>query len=294
MFFNHRLRLGSEFNLIALGLGSFKDFASLMIPLQQFINSLIQQDWAQKDGPMRLSGKLTIADYAHAPLATNMRVFMRQIEAEGGSTAATATGNLKRDFVERVFEELDMPALWRETIRHLNKVINETDVSVLHLARVVADCGGFVVKRKNHFVLTAKGKKLLADTNAGEFYRALFVAYLRNFNLAYDLRRQDVPSIQQTMPAILWRMDAVMKDWTPIKGLAPEILLPIPFLHLRDAMITPYDTEESMLSDYVIRPLFNLGLLEADPVNHKYLDMEQAQFRTSRLWRRFLWFDLQT
>jgi hypothetical protein len=37
---------------------------------------------------------------------------------------------------------------------------------------------------------------------------------LRNFNLAYDLRRQDVPSIQQTMPVILRRMDAVMKNWT--------------------------------------------------------------------------------
>lgn len=270
------------------------NFLSIMVLLHKFLEALIRQDWMQKDGPMRLSGKLTLADYAHSRLATNMRVFMRQLEAEGGSTAATATGNLKRAFVERIFEKLDMPAMLRESILHINKVINETDVSVLHLARVVADCGGFVLKRKNHFVLTAKGKKLLAESNAGEFYRALFVAYLRNFNLAYDLRRQDVPSIQQTMPAILWCMDAVMKDWTPIKGLAPEILLPIPLLQLRAAMITPYDTEESMLSDYVIRPLFNLGLLEADPVNHKYLDTEQARFRTSRLWRQFLWFDLQT
>ena len=292
----HRVRLGSEFNLIAIGLGSFMDFASLMIPLQQFLDALSQQDWAQKDGPMRLSGKLTIADYAHAPLATNVRVFMRQLEAEGGSTSATATGNLKRAFVERVFEDLDMPAPWRETIRHINKVINETDVSVLRLARVVADCGGFVIRRKNHFVLTAKGKKLLADSNAGEFYRALFIAYLRNFNLAYMQPRQDVPSIQHTMLAILWRIDAVLKEWTPFKGLAPRILMPLPLQHLRAAITSPYDTEESILIGYLIKPLFDLGLLEADKADsntHIFFDYENVQLRISRLWRQFIWFEWQ-
>jgi len=54
----------------------------------------------------------------------------------------------------------------------------------------------------------------------------LFLAYFRRFDLHYDFHLRDVPGIQQTIAVIFWRLDTVARDWKPVRGLTPEILLP--------------------------------------------------------------------
>lgn len=260
--------------------------------IQDFLDALRIQNWSGSAGPMRLSHKLAADDFSAASLPANIRVLMEQLVADGG-TPATVAGNLNRAFVESVFEKLRMSKCWRESIRAVSKVLNETDVFDLHRARCVAQTAGFLTLRKKRFQATKKGSSLLAADQAGEFYRAIFLAYLQKFNLGYEMRFREVPELQDTLPAILWRIDAVLRDWTPVLGLAPRLLLPVPLQRLREA-VTPYISEENYLRSYVFHPLDRMGLLQNDDREENPFEFdEKSRIKTTPLWRKFLWFDWQ-
>jgi hypothetical protein len=263
-----------------------------MNPLQDFLDALRMQDWSQPGGPMRLSHKLEIGDYGHAELPANVRTLMERIDAMGGAPC-TAGGNLNRAFIEGIFESLQIHAARRESILAYNKVLNEPDIGDLHRARQVAHAAGFLAPRQKKFQLTRKGKKLLAPDQAGEFYRELFSGYFQRFNLGYDVIREDIPAIQETFPAIVWRMDAQARDWTPVEGLAPRILLPMPLVQVREAATT-FFCEDDILSYYIYKPLERMGLLDHDGDNECPFGIgKKSRIKTSRLWRKFLWFDWQ-
>jgi hypothetical protein len=158
-----------------------------------------------------------------------------------------------------------MPQSWRETIRAVNKVLNETDVYDLHRACLVAQ--------------------------AGEFYREIFLAYFQRYNLGYDMPHREFPGIQATMPAIVWRMDTEVRDWTPVAGLASRILLPVPLCNLQDAT-TDDMNEDSYLVGYVTYPRYGMGLLETDVSEGSPFGIrEENRNKTTGLWRKVLWFD---
>jgi len=260
--------------------------------LQDFLDALRMQDWSQAGGPMRMSQKLEIADYGHARLPGNVRTLMERIDAMGGAPT-TAGGNLNRAFVEGIFDSIQMTPVWRKSILAINKVLNEPDVIDLLRARKVAHAAGFLAPRQKKFHLTRKGKKLLAPDQAGEFYRALFSGYFQSFNLAYDVIREDIPAIQETFPAIVWRMDAVVRDWTPVAGLALRILLPAPLQRVREAATT-FFCEDEILISYIYNPLERMGLLEHDgDAACPFGITKKSRIKTTRLWRKFLWFDWQ-
>lgn len=241
---------------------------------------------------MRLCHKLDAADYAEASLPANVRILLERLVAEGGSPATTK-GNLNRALIEGLFENLRMPATWRKMIRGVNKVLNETDVFDLHRARLVAEMAGLLALRKKRFAPTGRGLKLLAPDQAGEFYRAIFLGYFLKFNLAYESRFLEVPAIQDSMAAILWRIDAELRDWTPVAGLAARLLLPVPLRLVREAA-TPYIGEDQYLISCVHEPLRRMGLLESDAPEESLFGIEvKGRIRTTRLWRKFLWFDWQ-
>jgi hypothetical protein len=259
-------------------------------PFDAFARRLLQADWESTIGPMRFSASLTLSELADAAFLHNTRVLMAGLAAEQG-TPATATGNLTRAFVGRLFDRLTLSAPSRESIRTVCKVVNELDVWPLHLARVVAECAGLLTRRNKRFQLTRAGRELLPDEQAGALYRRLFLAYFRRFNLQYDFHLRDVPLIQQSFAAILWRLDTVACDWTPVRGLARYILLRAVFEQLHAAMKSPYDKEEWILSGYVLDPLFDLGLIERTPRSEWPSVTENDRIRTSALWRKFITFE---
>jgi hypothetical protein len=179
----------------------------------------------------------------------------------------------------------------RDSIRSVCKVINEQDLWPLHLARVVAELAGFVVRRNKRFQLTRAGRELLPDNQAGALYRRLFLAYFRRFDLHYDFRLRAVPRIQASMAVILWRLDSVAHDWRKAHGLARQILLPQAFDQLHAAMVSSYDKEEWILGGYVLEPLLDLGLLERKPPSEWRIVTEHDEIRTSALWRKFIRFE---
>lgn len=253
-----------------------------------FLRSLLLADWESPDGPLRLSADLSLADLAAADFFLNARLFLTALTEEDGAPT-TATGNLNRVFVGRMFDRWKLPQVSRESIRHVCKVLNEQDLWSLHLARVVSQCARLVARRKKRFHLTKAGRALLPEDQAGALYRALFLAYFRRFDLRYYQLR-DVPGIQATMAAILWRLDTVARDWTPVRGLAPHILLPAVLIQMYDAMISEYDTEEWILTGYVLDPLFDFGLIETKKRDEWPKVTEKDAIRVTALWQKFIRF----
>ena len=254
-----------------------------------FSHSLLVADWERPDGPLRLNADLQLADLAGADFFVNVRLFLAAL-ADGGGAPATATGNLNRLFVGSMFDRLKLPQPYRESIRQVCKVVNEQDLWPLHLVRVVSETAGLAARRNKRFQLTKAGRAALPDDQAGRLYRRLFLAYFRRFDLHYDFFLRDVPGIQETMAVILWRLDTVARDWTPVQGLAPRVLLPGVIYQLHAAMMSSYDTEEWILGGYVLDPLFDLGLIERRQRNERPTVAEHGDIRVSALWRKFIGF----
>lgn len=254
-----------------------------------FLRSLLVADWKSTEGPLRLSADLSLADLAKADFFLNARLFLAALAEEDGATA-TAAGNLNRVFVGRMFDRLKLLPPHRESTRRFCKVVNEQDVWPLHLARIVSECARLVARRKKHFHLTKGGRALLPEDKAGALYRALFLAYFRRFDLRYDFHLRDVPGIQATMAAVLWRLDAVAWDWTPVRGLAPRILLPRVLSQMHEAMTYAYDTEEWILAGYLLDPLFDLGLIETKKGGEWSNVTEKDAIRVTALWQKFIRF----
>jgi hypothetical protein len=151
-----------------------------------------------------------------------------------------------------------------------------------------------IQRRSQRFTVTKRGRQLLADDQAGAFYRTLFIAYFRKFDLTYDFNLRPVPEFQITMAAILWRLDAVAGDWTSLQGLAPKILLPKVYERLHAAMTCPeHDTEEWILGGHVLSHLVDLGLIEVRNGDGMWSFRPEDEIRQTRLWRKFFWFNFQ-
>ena len=258
--------------------------------LDAYWRALLVADWESATGPLRFSPSLTLSDLADAAFFQNARVLLAAL-AEAGGTPATAIGNLNRVFVRQMFGRLTLSKPFRDSIRRVCKVVNEQDVWPLHLARVVAECAGLMARRNKRFQLTKAGRELLSDAQAGALFRRLFLAYFRKFDLRYDFHLRDVPGIQETLAVILWRLDSVARDWRPVRGLAPQVLLPGVLNQLHAAMTFAHDTEEWILGGYVLEPLFDLGLIERTPRSEWPAITAHDEIQTTALWRRFTHFE---
>ncbi|MEW6306053.1 MAG: hypothetical protein AB1705_21460 [Verrucomicrobiota bacterium] len=267
----------------------FKLRAATLPELEEFMVRLLGSDWEAGDGAIHFCADLPLAALSGAAFFQNARIFLKALDRNGG-TGATEAGNLNRAFVQQVFDELDMPAPRRESILQVCKVVNETDAWELHLARVVSECAGLVSRRKKRFQLTRLGASLLSDEKCGELFWRLFMAYFRRFNLSYDFNLRTVPGIQQSMAVVLWRLDAVAREWTAVRGLAEMILLPAVHAELRGSMVSQWDREEWILAGYVLNPLLNFGLIEKKkPGDWPGVD-EKDSIRVTGLWRSFVSF----
>ena len=255
---------------------------------ESFCGRLLMAAWDSIDSPMHLRGDVPLSDLAHSRFLVNTRHFLAALEENDGAPV-TATGNLTRALVGQIFERLDLDAHWRDSIRHIHKVVNEPDVWPLHLVRVVSQIANLVARRNKRFRLTQKGARLLPEIQAGSLFRELFLAFFWKFDLAYDFRFRDVPGIQETMPVIFWRLDSLIRDWTPVRGLAPQVLLPRVHEQVRAAMISEYDTEEWILSGYVLKPLLDFGLIESKSPTRWGLG-EKDHIRVTGLWQKFICF----
>ena len=261
----------------------------LPLARHRFLVKLIQADWEQPDGALRLRRDLQLAELEHASHFQNARILLSAL-AEGKGAPATAAGNLNRKFARRMFEAMHMPHISRESTLRFTKVINEADVRDLQLLREVCQYGGLIARRQKHFRATARACALLADEQAGLLYRHLFLTFFRKLDLRAVFHFREVPGIQDTLAIILWQLDSVADAWTPVRGLAELVLLPPVLDQLRATMVSEFDTEEWILSGYVLEPLLDFGLIERQKGSEWPGLGEEDAIRLTPLWRRFLHF----
>lgn len=261
--------------------------------INAFLQSLLVADWENAAGPVRFGSDLRADELKSAFFFQNLRSLLLGLDESGG-TAATATGNLNRAFVEQLFGKLILSKPFRESIVRYTKVLNERDLWPLHLVRIVAQCAGLVTLRSKRFRLTRCGRELLLETQAGALYRRVFLAYLRKFDLHYDFHLRDVPGIQQTMGVVLWRLALLAEDWVRVRGLAPQVLLPGVLDQLHAAMRSEFDTEEWILAGYVLDPLHDLGLIERLSDSEWPAVTDKDSIRITALWRKFIRFDFES
>jgi len=224
------------------------------------VHRLLTADWETPGGAVEIDGDLAPEDLADVPYVHNARTFLAALEEEGG-TRATQAGNLNRAFVERMLESARFPDDLVETIRRVNKVINEDDAWPLHELRVVLVRAGLVKKRKGTFSLTRRGEGLLGEEASGALYARLFLTFFRRFNLAYLDRYPEAPEFQDTLAVALFRFGQVGDEWLSPRRAARTILLPV----VRERVPPlPYgnDPLPGLVRRRLLRPLTAFGLAE--------------------------------
>lgn len=224
--------------------------------------------WWAEPFPIRLEPNLSFEQVAQTQFFRNVRVFLQAVdEWEGAPT--TARGNLTRAFVEHMLERLVLKPDYLAMMRRVCKVINESDVWPLHIARVVCEVGKLVRKYKKRFVLTRKGRELLQKDRAGALYHHLFDTMFRRFNLDYLSHWADVPGIQDTIPYELYRIGQLpLGQDHDIEELIPIVFAPA--VREEISRTSPMaDAAEWLMKDHLLRPLESFGLVKVVAGKHK-------------------------
>ena len=256
--------------------------------LNRHLKSLYDTDWEDPRGAIRFSADVGLDELARADIFHNTRILLNAL-LEAGGTEATATGNLTRAFVSSVCDRLRLAPTSLQIRRSYRKAINEQDIWPLHKARLLAEYGRLVARRKRRFAVTKRGRELMADERAGELFRRLFLTYFRTLDLCYLVRVREIPEIQATLAITLWRLEQVAENWRAVKGLAAQILPPRVMTKMVSEQRGDFDTPDFFVSAYVLRPLHEFGMLERQCEN-KWRLGEEDTVRVTPLFRRLIRF----
>lgn len=256
--------------------------------LNRHLKSLYDTDWEDPRGAIRFSADVGLDELARADIFHNTRILLNAL-LEAGGTEATATGNLTRAFVSDVCDRLRLAPTSLQIRRSYRKAINEQDIWPLHKARLLAEYGRLVARRKRRFAVTKRGRELMADERAGELFRRLFLTYFRTLDLCYLVRVREIPEIQATLAITLWRLEQVAENWRAVKGLAAQLLPPRVMTKMVSEQRGDFDTPDFFVSAYVLRPLHEFGMLERQ-CESKWRLGEEDTVRVTPLFRRLIRF----
>lgn len=225
------------------------------------VSRLIYKKWDDKDFPIKFNEKLQLSDIEHSTFFSNTVIFLKTLLEMEKEKTATARGNLNRKIVKILFEKLFFSDDYKDTTLRYNKVLNEEDVFLLHIIRIVCESAGLIHKRKDKFLVAKKHQRLLSDENAGQLFHLLFMSYFRQFNLGYLDRLPDLNSIQDTVAYSFIRLKEICNDYIPLDGLQDETLLPAVLDEVEETL-TERVFVEWIIGSRIIQSLTELGLLE--------------------------------
>ena len=267
------------------------------------VRNLMDCDWEDKYGPLRLNRSLPLADLDSVPILHNTRLLLSMCEARGG-VKATGSGYLGTVFVRDLVAKMIWPPHYDvdEFIDLDNKRIRETDIHELMLLRTVLEFAGLLKRNKSKFVVSEKGKSLLTEEQAGELFATLFVTFFRVLDLdGLDPICDKEPSIQQTLAYSFHSLTKLPVDgrWLKLKDVIPAILLP----SVKSALTGKENHQDWGEEDLdlaldrvqwrVIDPLYRyFGLLEWQEKDGVEDLLERLEVRPTPLLARFLSFNL--
>jgi hypothetical protein len=208
------------------------------------------------DSPGLIDYNLEIKRFPDAPFFRLFSYLMQGVVKE--ELKATALGNLPQKFVQAAapwfYDEEEYAKMRRYmTFR------TETDFMELHTVRLTAELAGFVRKVKGRFRATRAGRAVVEQEMNGTAFFALFQAYTRKFNWAYNDRYPGLPMIQEAFLFSLYLLRKQGAVLQPASYYADLFLKAFPFA-LEETPEYSYATrEETLLSCYATRTLSRFG-----------------------------------
>jgi len=248
-------------------------------------NSLHHEPSASNQA-IRLEPNLTPADLSGSAVARAALMLLRRAAADG--LKLTATGNLSRTVVAEMVECMEWPGFDKGEAFRLHKVINEPDFLPVHLVRVLLEGTKLLRRQRDRLVPTRLGKKMMVPEPYGGLHATLFHIALWHLNLAYFDRNPIDSWPQNDIGVVLWSLSASANDWLNRETLTRLCTVPIAGLLEADWDIGSYAMEARIL-----RPLVWFGLLEQRSEKGTGLVEQRRLYRKTRLFDRFLKFNVQ-
>jgi hypothetical protein len=252
-----------------------------------WLNDLLQCQWGDPDGVLRLSEDLALADIEGVPFFYTSRLLLTAIHEMGGARLTTA-GNLQRALVREMLERGHWHDDWVKDLLSTNKVINEEDVFELHVAKIVCRLAGLLRKYRGSMQVTRRGRELLPGPDAGRLYRALFITFFTRFSLAYLDGYPPLPLVQDAAAVSLFAMSSAGVEWRTEDELAAVMLLPP--VHDMLAGTMHRGRASWLVSARLLRPLMWFGLVEEREVRAEGTSDRTSQYRKTDLFDRFISF----
>ncbi|MGH7629097.1 MAG: hypothetical protein ACREOF_06850 [Gemmatimonadales bacterium] len=250
------------------------------------VSELLLGDW-QSTGALRLEPGLAGSQLDAARFLQVTRLLL-QVARDEGPLPATAAGNLTRRSVSQLVDRIRGADEVRAVLRGPGGVLNEPDIHLLHIPRLVLGLAGLLARRKG-FRITSRGRALLDERRTGELFAELFRTYFRTLNLAYLDRGPEQPGFQRTVAFSIVQLGRHAADWTTAERLAGAVFLP-GALDPTDAHYGPH-TAPWLLATRLLHPLREFGLLERRLRGDGPEWQRVAEFRKVPLFDRFLRFD---
>jgi hypothetical protein len=250
---------------------------------------LIDLRWNDPDYPIKFNQQLKMSDLKHSTFLANATVFLHTLLELEDQDTATARRNLNRKFVKAIFDKLINDDIKKDILR-FNKAINEEDVLLLNVVRIVCEKAKLIQCRKKKFIVTTKGKKLLSKENTGELFYRLFITYFRKFNIGYVDRLPDIDSVQYTIGYSLCRLSVVCHNYQTLEQLFHVIFLPKVREEIRDEIRKERVNIREigrLMELRIIRPLVGFGLINCKLKKEKYIGRVVA-IRKSPLFDKFI------
>jgi hypothetical protein len=253
------------------------------------VRRLLESDWEDPDGAIRLRLDLTPDELARSTILVNARMLLL-LAIERGGLGATQKGNLKVEVIATLIQQWQADDSLVDFLVKRGKRITEQDLDPLHRLRVVCKLAGLLRKRAQRFEPTRKARDLADPERAGELFALLFRTWFRKFNLAYG-RYDAWPELQQQAAFALCRLLHVADDWRTAGDLLPEVVLPYALFRAPSDPGRYGDLPARVLASHMLDPLAGFGLLERHSPG-RWPDARADRYRVTPLARAFLGFEL--
>lgn len=252
---------------------------------------LLVTEWERNDGPMRLNRDLTAKEVSGSILFHNARTMLLKAQKEDG-LGLTQTGNLKRKVIDELIPYCIWPEGYLEAVLRHNKVVNEHDIWLLHVTRILLQAAGLIRKYKGKLIAVKMHAKLSLGSNSGDLYRNLFIAYFNEINVSYLSNNMfDYPNVQGNDPFALYRLQQLADDWVNTDELPEKMLLPLAYDDIA-IRATRYSKPEWILYSLMLEPMELFGLIETrKTTDDRHWSYQPDQCRKTPLFDKFISFE---
>ncbi len=249
------------------------------------VHWLLEADWTDPAGPLRINTDLDLAAVEASPLLRDLR---RLIEVAAGRRGlpATTSGNLKVRVVAQFLDQFETAASDRAVLQ-LGDRCWEEDVPAVHRVRILADLAGLIELRGARFEATDLGRELLQPERSGELFAALFRANFDALSLDY-LALLPWPELQGQIAVTLFGLSRIQRPATAVE-LFHSAVLPFARAAAPDRIGPGYGA--NYLAAHVLAPLVQMNLVQSSG-SLDGMDDEDAVYMKTPFFDEFLHFDL--